>query len=182
VKAGLKINPDKSFFGKKEIEYLGYWVTQHGIQPQVKKVDSILSMEKPKNKKQLRRFIGLISYYQDMWRRRSHVLAPLTVLTSKKIPWKWGVAEQSALKEAKHIISKNAMLALPDFNKKFVFYTDASKYQLEGVITQDNNKPLVFFSRKLKDAQMHYTTTECELFSIVETLKEFRNILLGHKI
>jgi hypothetical protein len=24
-KAGLKINPDKSFFGKKEIEYLGYW-------------------------------------------------------------------------------------------------------------------------------------------------------------
>jgi hypothetical protein len=36
AKAGLTINPDKSFFGKKEIEYLGYWVTQHGIQPQVK--------------------------------------------------------------------------------------------------------------------------------------------------
>jgi hypothetical protein len=86
------------------------------------------------------------------------------------------------LKEAKHIISKNAMLALPDFNKKFVIYTDASKYQLGGVIAQDNNKPLVLFSRKVKDAQMRYTTTECELFSIVETLKEFRNILLGHKI
>jgi hypothetical protein len=66
-KAGLKINPDKSFFGKKEIEYLGYWVTQHGIQPQVKKVDSILSMEEPKNQKQLRGFIGLINYYRDMW-------------------------------------------------------------------------------------------------------------------
>jgi hypothetical protein len=48
------------------------------------------------------------------------VLAPLTVLTSKKIPLEVGVAEQSAFKEAKHIISKNAMLAFPDFNKKLV--------------------------------------------------------------
>lgn len=181
AKAGLKINPDKSFFGKKEIEYLGYWVTQSGIQPQVKKVQSILEMEEPKNRKQLRGFIGLINYYRDMWHRRSHVLAPLTVLTSKNIPWKWGDSEKRAFAEAKRIISKNAMLAFPDFTKKFTIYTDASKYQLGGVITQDG-KPLAFYSRKLKDAQTRYTTTERELLSIVETLKEFRNILLGHDI
>ena len=181
AKAGLKINPDKSFFGKKEIEYLGYWVTQHGIQPQVKKVKSILEMEEPTNRKQLRGFIGLVNYYRDMWRWRSHVLAPLSVLTSKKVPWKWGEAERTAFLEAKRIISKNAILAFPDFNKKFVIHTDASKYQLGGVITQDG-KPLAFYSRKLKDAQTRYTTTERELLSIVETLKEFRNILLGHEI
>ena len=180
-KAGLKVNPDKSFFGKKEIEYLGYWVTQNGIQPQVKKVKSILEMEEPQNRKQLRGFIGLVNYYRDMWRRRSHVLAPLAALTSKKVPWKWGDEQKKAFVEAKRIISKNAMLAFPDFNKKFVIYTDASKYQLGGVITQDN-KPLAFYSRKLKEAQTRYTTTERELLSIVETLKEFRNILLGHNI
>jgi RNase H-like domain found in reverse transcriptase len=53
------------------------------------------------------------------------------------------------------------MLAFPDFSKKFVIYTDASKYQLGGVITQDN-KPQAFYSRKLKDTQTRYTTTECE--------------------
>ena len=31
-------------------------------------------------------------------------------------------------------------------------------------------------------AQLNYTTTEHELLAIVETLKEFRNILLGQKI
>jgi RNase H-like domain found in reverse transcriptase len=34
----------------------------------------------------------------------------------------------------------------------------------------------------LNPAQTQYTTTERELLAIVETLKEFRNILLGHTI
>jgi hypothetical protein len=37
------------------------------------------------------------------------------------------------------------------------------------------------FTAKLNPAQTRYTT-ERELLSIVETLKEFRNILLGHKV
>ncbi|MGH7955251.1 MAG: RNase H-like domain-containing protein [Gloeomargaritales cyanobacterium] len=42
------------------------------------------------------------------------------------------------------------------------------------MITQ-NDKPLAFYSRKLNATQCRYTTTECELLSIVETLKEFKN-------
>ena len=45
-----------------------------------------------------------------------------------------------------------------------------------------DNQPLAFYSRKLNPAQINYTTTERELLSIVKTLKEFKNILLGHKI
>ena len=43
-------------------------------------------------------------------------------------------------------------------------------------------KPLAFYSRKMNPAQTRYTTGEQELLSIVETLKEFRDILLGQKI
>jgi hypothetical protein len=67
------------------------------------------------------------------------------------------------------------MLTFPDFSKPFHIYTDASDKQLGAVITQDE-KPIAFYIRKLNNAQQRYTTGEQELLSIVQTVREFRNI------
>jgi RNase H-like domain found in reverse transcriptase/Integrase zinc binding domain len=116
-----------------------------------------------------------------MWIRRSHVLTPLTRLTSDGVPWNWTNVERKAFHTMKKIISRETLLAYPNFNEPFVIHTDASKTQLGAVISQ-NNRPIAFYSKKLNPAQTRYTTTERELLSIVETLKEFRSILLGHQI
>jgi RNase H-like domain found in reverse transcriptase/Integrase zinc binding domain len=81
----------------------------------------------------------------------------------------------------KALIAKETLLTFPDFSQEFEIHTDASKLQLGACISQ-NGKPVAFYSRKLQPAQTRFTTTERELLSIVETLKEFRNILLGQKI
>jgi len=79
------------------------------------------------------------------------------------------------------MICKQTLLIYPVWNKPFEIHTGASDYQLGAVISQ-NGKPIAFFSRKLNKAQKNYTTTEKELLSIVECIKEFRNILFGYKI
>jgi hypothetical protein len=140
-----------------------------------------MAIDSPQNKKQLRRFIGMVNYYRDMWGKRSEVLAPLATLTSKTAKWKWEAEHQKAFDDMKKLISKEALLAYPDFEDEFIIHTDASHTQLGAVISQ-RGKPIAFYSRKLKPEQTRYTTTERELLSIVETLKEFRNILLGQKI
>ena len=179
--AGLKVNATKSFFAQTELEYLGYWVTRDGIQPIPKKVEAIHNMKAPRNKHEVRRFIGMINFYHDMWLRRSHILAPLTALCSKTVKWQWTTLEQSSFDTIKKIITRETLLSYPDFTQPFDIHTDASKVQLGSVISQ-NGKPIAFYSRKLNPAQTRYTTTERELLAIVETLKEFRNILLGHQI
>ena len=174
-------NVRKCFFAEEELEYLGYYLTRNGIQPQPKKVEAILRLQPPKSRRQLRHFLGMVNYYRDMWRRRSHLIAPLTSMVSKDSKWVWGPEQQKAFDAIKQLISKETLLAFPDFSKTFHVHTDASDYQLGAVISQDG-RPLAFYSRKLNSAQKRYTTGEQELLSIVETLKEFRNILLGQRI
>ena len=181
AEAGLKVNADKSFFGRHECEYLGYWVTRTGIRPLVKKVQAITNIKAPTTQKQVRSFVGLVNYYRDMWPRRSHMLAPLTKRTATNVKFKWSDTEQKAFEDIKREVAREVLLSYPNFNEEFAIHADASKTQLGGIISQ-KGKPVAFYSRKLNDAQTRYTTTERELLSIVETLKEFRTILLGQRI
>ena len=59
-------------------------------------------------------------------------------------------------------------------------YTDASFVQLRAVISMDK-KQIAFYSPKLKEMQMRSTTTERELLAIVDTIKQFLNILIGQQ-
>ena len=109
---GMKVNLAKSEFFKTELDYLGYTLTPNGIRPQPQKVEAITCVLPPRNRRDLRRFLGMINYYRDMWKRRSHILAPLAKLSGKsKEKWEWGPTEQKAFEEAKRMVAQEAMLA-----------------------------------------------------------------------
>ena len=177
------MNAEKCSFGLNEIEYLGYIVTPQGVKPNPKKIQAIQAMERPSTVTEVRSFIGMIQYYRDLWPRRSHRLQPFTDISSGKkgAKIKWTPELESAFEEVKKMVCQQTLLNYPNWDKPFQIHTDASDYQLGAVISQEK-KPIAFFSRKLNSAQKNYTTTEKELLSIVETLKEFRNILFGYPI
>jgi hypothetical protein len=82
---------------------------------------------------------------------------------------------ERAFIEIKEAVAARTLLRFPDWSKPFTLHTNASYYQLGGVLSQEGSPIAAFFSRRLNSAQKNYTTTEKELLSIVECLKEFRN-------
>ena len=92
-------------------------------------------METPTNLAQLRSFLGMVTYYRDMWPKRSHILSPFTELMGSK-EYKWGPPQEKAFNQMKAVIAKDTLLEYADHNKKFYIETDASDYQLGGRILQ----------------------------------------------
>ena len=93
----------------------------------------------------------MVKYYRDLWTKRSGILALLTELTkggtTKNGPIEWNPACTEAFQQMKEIISKETILAYPDFSKKFTIHTALSDLRLGAVITKER-KALFLNSRK----------------------------------
>ena len=158
-------------------------VSHHLWQGYAHTIESLghLSPRSSKNCKKLRHFIGMINFYHDMWQKRFELLAPLTSSTSKNVKYEWKYNHQKCFDVIKCVIWREVLLAYSDFNAPFEIHTDVSKLKVVEVISQ-KGKPIAFYSRKMNNNKYNYITTEKELLYIVPSLKEFRNILLGHQI
>ena len=77
----------------------------------------------------------------------------------------------------KAIMIQDALIVYPKYGEPFDIHTDASDYQIGGVVSQ-NNKPIAYFSRKFNTAQIKYTVTAKEILAIVKTLKNFHSMFV----
>jgi len=116
----------------------------------------------------------MINYYKNMYAQRTRILRPLASIVGTKSKWTWQAEQQAAFNEIKQAMARETILSFTDYTANFDVYTNASDYQMGGVVTQ-NKRPLVFFSRKFNIAQSKYTTTEQELLGIVENFKTIQN-------
>ena len=67
--ASMQVHPEKSMFGQGEVEYLGYHLMQEKIKPHPKKITGVLNVANPITLKELRGFVGLVNFYQDVWKQ-----------------------------------------------------------------------------------------------------------------
>ena len=74
----LKLQPDKCEFLRKEVNYLGHWITETGVRPDPKKVAAVDRFPTPTNQKELKTFCGMISYYRRFIPNCSRVASPCT--------------------------------------------------------------------------------------------------------
>jgi hypothetical protein len=131
-------------------------------------VQAILAIKLPTGVRELRHFLGMVQYYRDPWARQSKMLAPSHLIGkstrakgTKKVPWHWNKVHHRAFGHVKATIARDVVLAYPDYSKVFKVYTNASSKQLGAVTTQDN-RPIVFFSRKLSNTQCKYSITKID--------------------
>ncbi|KAG1372126.1 hypothetical protein G6F61_011330 [Rhizopus arrhizus] len=118
--ANLKLNPEKCFFFKDQLKFLGYTVTKEGLQTDPSKIQKIIEYPQPKTIKQVRGFLGLASYYRRFIKNFAAIARPLhdQTKTTKKVPWTEKTTE--SFETLKKLLTSAPILIRPDFNKPFI--------------------------------------------------------------
>ena len=86
MKAGLHIKKDKCTFLSSSVTYLGHKIDSEGLHPLPSKVRAVMEAPCPSNPKQLKAYLGLITYYAKFLPNLSSLLTPLYKLHKKTIP------------------------------------------------------------------------------------------------
>ena len=182
--AGLKLNKEKCQFGRTELQYLGHTVTERGVATDPEKVQAIARIPAPTNLRELRRFLGMVSWYRRFIPRFTDIAAPLNHLLQKKVRWTWSEKEEIAFETLRQQLATAPVLACPDFTLPFTLQTDASNEGLGAVLTQDINsqeRVIAYASRTLNSAEKNYSVTEKECLAVVWGIRKMRPYLEGYR-
>ena len=182
--ANLKLNPKKCELFRRKVVYLEHIVTEEGISTEPSKVEAVTAWPVPENKRELRGFLGLCSYYRKFIKSFANIASPLYKLTEKEALFQWTEQCDEAFNKLKHDLTTAPVLAYPIAAGKFTLDTDASEKGIGAVLSQEQNgqeKIIAHFSRSLNRRERNYCVTRKELLAVVKATEKFHYYLYGQR-
>ena len=101
----------------------------------------------------------------------STLALPLNELVKKNVVLSWGERQEQSFALLKEKLTKEPVLALPDFFKTFELECcDDSSVGVRVMLLQGGH-PIAYFSEKLHGAALNYPTYDKELYALVRPLQ-----------
>ena len=179
----LTINKDKCKFFREELVYMGHVLSRAGLSPDKSKVESIVSLKHPTNQKELRSFLGMITYCAKFIPNFTEITYPLRTLIKQRVTWRWTKIHQAAFDQLKSLLTSSETLAYYNPGAKTEIITDASPVGLGAMIAQQQPdgsfQPVCYASRTLTEVEQRYSQIERESLAILFSVERFRLYLYG---
>jgi hypothetical protein len=141
-----------------------------GISVDPSKVQDVLSWKVPTSVGNIRSFLGLTGYYWRFIEGFLKISKPMTELPEKDKKFEWTPACEASFQELKKRLTTAPILVMPDMEKPFSTYCDASGQGLGCVVMQDG-RVVAYASRQLRKHEVNYPTHDLELVTVVDALK-----------
>lgn len=182
---GVKLRPTKCDLFRREVRYIGRLVSGEGVRIDPKDLEAVYAMknEAPATVGDVRRVMGVLSYYRSYVQDFSKLATPIYELLQPKrnreeLPQgrhggqrgkgaqlpsktlvKWTEKHQETLCKLIDMLANPPVLAYPDFELPFVLHTDASDKGLGAVLYQNQGgrlRVIGYGSRTLTPAEKNY--------------------------
>uniref|UniRef100_A0A2N9HQQ7 Integrase catalytic domain-containing protein n=1 Tax=Fagus sylvatica TaxID=28930 RepID=A0A2N9HQQ7_FAGSY len=182
----LKMNPLKCAFGVAAGKFLGFLVHQRGIDVDPTRASAIASMKPPTTHKELKSFLGKLSYIRRFIPGLAAVTSSFAPLLKKGVPFRWSLECQQAFERVQDIMAKLPTVCAPIFGKPLRLYLASNDQAIGALIAQEDNEgveqPVYYVSRALKDAETRYSGAERSCLALIYASQRLRHYFLAHKV
>ena len=172
----LKLKPSKCEVFKSEINYLAHHVSQKGVLPSKKNLESIAQCPPPDTYTKVKSFVGLVGHYRCFIKGFAKIAAPLYDLTSgdnkdkKSEHVDLSPEAREAFDHLKAACLQAPNLSFPDFTKPFLLEMDTSGRGLGAVLSQKQADgryhPITYASRVMNETKQRYHSNKQEFLAL----------------
>jgi len=163
----VRVNLAKCRWFLPQVEFLGFVISAESRRPSPRLVSAIVNAPQPQNVREVKAFLGLVTFYSQFLPNMSTLLYPLNQLTHADVPFVFSEECKKAFTTAKQILIKQGLLMHFDPKLEVVLIVDTSpvgagavlahRVRYKGRIVE---RPVAFASLTFSPTQSRYSQIE----------------------
>ena len=182
----LRMNPLKCAFGVSSGKFLGFLVHNRGINVDLAKAPTIATMRPSATVKEVKSFLGKVSYIRRFIPRLASITSAFTRLLKKGQSFEWGEAQQTAFKRLQQIMMNLPTVQAPIHKRPLLLYLATNSYAIGALITQEDGsgaeQPIYYINHALKDAETRYPRAERACLAIIYASQWLHHYFLAYEV
>ncbi|CAL9019077.1 unnamed protein product [Prunus brigantina] len=186
VQYKMRLNPTKCAFGVASGKFLGFMISQRGIEANPEKIQAILDMAIPKTVKDIQSLTGRVAALTRFISKATDRCAPFfKALKGSKRSITWTAECDKAFSELKEYMSRAPLLSTPEPGDTLMVYLSISATAVSSVLIQTKEgaeHPVHYVSKALQDAEARYPDIEKLAFALVVSARRLRPYFQAHTI
>ena len=181
----LRLNPDKCVFSVDCGKFLGFMLTQRGIEANPEKCNAIIEMRSPTNVKEVQCLIGRLTAISRFLPKLAEQTQPIIQLLKKSAKFMWNDDCEQIFQKLKTTLTSPPILHKQNTHQPLLVYITATVHTVSVALVQDiggTQHPVYFVSRTLQDPETRYQMVEKLALSLVHAARRLCPYFQNHNI
>ena len=179
----MKLNPGKCAFGVTAGKFLGFMVSQRGIEANPDKIRAIMEMTPPRNVKKVQSLNGKVTTLNRFVLWATDKCLPFFRTLKKSFEW---TAEcQQAFEKLKAYLSAPLLLSPSQPSEDLFLYLAVSLTAVSAALIREEEKmqkPIYYTSQALRKAEERYLPMEKLAFALVMAARKLKPYFQAHTV
>ncbi|XP_021722675.1 uncharacterized protein LOC110690154 [Chenopodium quinoa] len=181
----MKLNLEKCVFGVRSGKFLGFMVSERGIDANPDKINALLEMKQPKSIRDIQRLTGRMAALTRFISKSADKALPFFVVLRQNKSFEWGKDQADALEMVRNHLKSLPTVARPEPGEYLHLYISASPKTVASVLIVERAKqqmPIYFVSHVHNAAERRYLVIEKMAFALVIAARKLRPYFDAHPI